>query len=69
MAAVTAHNRTELLREHQASSQATALRPILTSINGNVAWLVSLPRPSPSPSANAYFHVVVDPWFGDLAVL
>ncbi|KAJ1337178.1 hypothetical protein MN608_00028 [Microdochium nivale] len=68
MAAVMGHSRAELPRRQ------TPLRPILTSINGNVAWILSFPRPQPqSPttaatSTKAYHHVVVDPWFGDLAV-
>lgn len=82
MASIPAHRRTEGIRQHISSSstrheqqhQASSLRPIITSINGNVAWIVSLPRPVPHAPAHgrgrakAYYHILVDPWFGEEAV-
>lgn len=40
------------------------LRPILTSLNGDNSWLLSLPRPvsERKASSKAYFHLVHDPW-------
>ncbi|KAH7041576.1 uncharacterized protein B0I36DRAFT_24562 [Microdochium trichocladiopsis] len=80
MGSIPARNRTELLRQQHIAQQQqkkpasnkddTVLRPIITSINGNVAWIVSVPRPAGAspPSTKAYYHVVVDPWFGEPAI-
>jgi hypothetical protein len=42
----------------------TVLRPILTSLNGDNSWLISLPRPTAErqTSVKAYYHVVSDVW-------
>jgi hypothetical protein len=66
MAATT--SRTRVLKSHLAQSEAI-LRPVITYINGDVAWLVSFPRPTSDKSANAkvYYHAVIDPWFGQPA--
>jgi hypothetical protein len=41
-----------------------ALRPILTSLNGDNSWLISIPRPTAQrqSSSSAYFHIVSDAW-------
>jgi hypothetical protein len=65
MSSVTSE-RVKALRDHFGKPNAR-LRPILTFINGDVSWLISLPRPTAelAGSANkAYYHVAVDPWFG-----
>jgi hypothetical protein len=40
------------------------LRPILTSLNGDNSWLISIPRPLDDRHSlgNAYFHIVSDAW-------
>jgi hypothetical protein len=45
-------------------------RPILTYVNGDVSWLISFPRPISEKSANSkvYYHVVIDPWFGQPSI-
>jgi hypothetical protein len=65
-----ATNRIQVLKDHFAKSEALS-RPIITFINGDVAWLVSFPRPATTKSANdkVYYHAVIDPWFGQPSVL
>lgn len=40
------------------------LRPILTSLNGDNSWLISIPRPvnERKTTGKAYYHIVHDPW-------
>ncbi len=54
--------RNATLEKHFGGSHPI-LRPILTSLNGDNAWLISLPRPAVErqASAKAYYHVVSDP--------
>ncbi|KAG9245488.1 hypothetical protein BJ878DRAFT_533864 [Calycina marina] len=53
----------ETLRASIAESFATR-RPLLTHLNADTTWLLSLPYPSTSPSSNgrAYYHILLDPW-------
>jgi hypothetical protein len=39
-------------------------RPILTHLNADTTWLLSIPYPppSPSPKGRIYLHILVDPW-------
>ncbi|KAG0651490.1 hypothetical protein D0Z07_1976 [Hyphodiscus hymeniophilus] len=39
-------------------------RPLLTHLNADTTWLLSIPNPPSSPSANGrtYWHILVDPW-------
>ncbi|KAL3420279.1 hypothetical protein PVAG01_08778 [Phlyctema vagabunda] len=42
-------------------------RPILTHLNDDTAWLISVPIPQPSsdpadPSDKKYYHILLDPW-------
>ncbi|ROW01921.1 hypothetical protein VMCG_05510 [Cytospora schulzeri] len=54
-------NRAETLESYFRSRSEEALRPILTSLNGDASWLVSIPLPSPSPR-KTFYHIVLDPW-------
>jgi hypothetical protein len=65
---VATTSRTQVLKSQLAQPEAI-LRPIITYINGDVAWLVSFPRPTSDKSANGkvYYHAVIDPWFGQPA--
>jgi hypothetical protein len=58
-------SRTKILGTQVAES-GTPLRPIITYINGDIAWLISFPRPESDKNKNGkiYYHVVIDPWFG-----
>lgn len=64
MAAIT--NRMQVLQNHLNQPEAK-LRPIITFINGDVAWLISFPRPISDKNANGkvYYHAAIDPWFGE----
>ncbi|KAK2040095.1 hypothetical protein LZ31DRAFT_530479 [Colletotrichum somersetense] len=44
-----------------ASAQASPQRPILTLVNGDNTWLVSVPRPA-GMKGKAFCHILVDPW-------
>ncbi|KAK0724040.1 hypothetical protein B0H67DRAFT_549915 [Lasiosphaeris hirsuta] len=49
----------------QLASPNSKPRPLLTSLNGDNAWLISFPRPAferARSSSKAYFHIVSDPW-------
>jgi len=39
-------------------------RPLLTHLNADTTWLLSLPYPSSHPSGKdrIYFHILIDPW-------
>jgi hypothetical protein len=39
-------------------------RPLLTHLNADTTWLLSVPYPpsSPSPRDRIYWHILVDPW-------
>lgn len=39
-------------------------RPLLTHLNADTTWLLSIPYPpsSPSPKGKIYWHILVDPW-------
>ncbi|KAK1750933.1 hypothetical protein QBC47DRAFT_435537 [Echria macrotheca] len=55
----------------QALQGQTVLRPVLTLLNGDNSWLISLPRPSSerATGSKTYFHAVLDPWLVGDAVL
>jgi hypothetical protein len=63
-------SRVEALKKHSNQSEAP-LRPVITYSNGDVSWLVSFPRPTSEKSTKdkMYYHAVIDPWFGQPAVL
>ncbi|KAJ5051827.1 uncharacterized protein L3040_001598 [Drepanopeziza brunnea f. sp. 'multigermtubi'] len=62
-------DRTHALRVQFADPKAVS-RPIITYINGDVSWLISLPRPASDKSTQgkAFYHAVIDPWFGQPSV-
>lgn len=37
-------------------------RPILTHLNADTSWLLSLPYPATHPAERKFFHVLIDPW-------
>ena len=47
-----------------------ALRPVLTMLNGDNSWLISLPRPLPDRQASgrAFYHLVADAWLKGPAI-
>lgn len=49
---------TEILKPHLSA----APRPILTSLNGDNSWLISLPRPATDRAVKTFYHIVSDPW-------
>ncbi|KAK1982278.1 hypothetical protein LZ30DRAFT_717899 [Colletotrichum cereale] len=51
-----------------ASAQASPERPILTLVNGDNTWLVSVPRPA-GTKGKAFYHILVDPWLRGYAEL
>ncbi|KZL68382.1 hypothetical protein CI238_00255 [Colletotrichum incanum] len=55
-------NRTTLM-DTLASAQASPRRPILTLVNGDNTWLISVPRPA-STNGKAFYHILQDPWLG-----
>ncbi|KPI34364.1 uncharacterized protein AB675_4907 [Cyphellophora attinorum] len=62
-----ASERVKSLHDHFGKPNAP-MRPILTFINGDVSWLISLPRPAAERASGpkkAYYHVAIDPWFGE----
>ncbi|KAK2052547.1 hypothetical protein LY76DRAFT_583285 [Colletotrichum caudatum] len=56
------------LIETLASAQTSPQRPILTLVNGDNTWLLSVPRPA-GTKGKAFCHVLVDPWLGGHADL
>jgi len=38
------------------------LRPILTHLNADTTWLISLPYPSPAEGGRPFYHILLDPW-------
>ncbi|KAK5651326.1 hypothetical protein OQA88_12559 [Cercophora sp. LCS_1] len=58
---------TDTLQAHFSS--ANSPRPILTSLNGDSSWLISLPRPPTDRARKTYFHIVSDPWLSGPANL
>ncbi|KAL3425161.1 hypothetical protein PVAG01_04442 [Phlyctema vagabunda] len=52
----------QLQRELRASTtrSLSSRRPILTHLNADTTWLLSVPYPS--PSTKQYFHILIDPW-------
>lgn len=64
---------TKTLRARINPGTDTPLRPILTSLNGDNSWLISLPRPvserSSKKKAKKYFHIVSDPWLVGEAIV
>jgi hypothetical protein len=46
----------------QRFAENGSLRPILTSLNGDNSWLISIPRPAAERRGKAYFHIVSDAW-------
>ncbi|TQN66750.1 hypothetical protein CSHISOI_08701 [Colletotrichum shisoi] len=49
-----------------ASAEASPRRPILTYVNGDNTWLISIPRPTDGASdgGKAFYHILLDPWLG-----
>lgn len=45
-----------------SSQRAFPARPILTHLNTDTTWLISLPYPSPSENGKSYYHILLDPW-------
>jgi len=43
-------------------STQSPLRPILTLLNGDNTWLISIPCPAPNPIGKAYIHLILDAW-------
>jgi hypothetical protein len=62
-------SRRATLTKH-SDSATPVLRPILTSLNGDNSWLISLPRPllDRQSSGKTYFHVVSDAWLQGTAI-
>lgn len=58
-----------LLKAH-FETHAQELQPILTALNGDNSWLVSIPRPLEDRAATGkfYYHVVYEPWLVGPAV-
>jgi hypothetical protein len=54
----------EKILEAHFDVPGAALRPIMTSLNGDNSWLLSFPRPKPERQAagKAYYHIVFEPW-------
>ncbi|KAF2484107.1 hypothetical protein BDY17DRAFT_322981 [Neohortaea acidophila] len=52
------------LREYFSTADQNALRPIITSLNGDNSWLWSFPRPASERSSTGrlYYHIVFEPW-------
>ncbi|KAM0278597.1 hypothetical protein ACHAQH_005071 [Verticillium albo-atrum] len=57
---MTAYATTDLLLANLSPS--TPLRPILTRLNADNSWMISLPRPS--GPGKAYYHILQDLWLG-----
>jgi hypothetical protein len=53
----------QTLRESITASLSTH-RPLLTHLNADTTWLLSLPVPPshPSEQRRQYFHILIDPW-------
>jgi hypothetical protein len=53
----------ETLHESVAHGLSTQ-RPLLTHLNADTTWLLSIPYPasSPSPRNRIYYHILIDPW-------
>src|SRR5437868_2345411 len=70
MGIIPYENRSKILKE-LSNKNPDQLRPILTNLNGDNSWLISLPRPSAGGASNstpnktkakAYFHILQDAW-------
>ncbi|GKT44857.1 uncharacterized protein ColSpa_05038 [Colletotrichum spaethianum] len=53
-------NRTQLI-DTLTSVQASPKRPILTLVNGDNTWLISVPRPD-NTTGKSFYHILQDPW-------
>ncbi|KAG4424195.1 hypothetical protein IFR04_002599 [Cadophora malorum] len=53
----------QTLRESITRSLSSR-RPLLTHLNADTTWLLSLPYPDPAPSneGSVYYHMLIDPW-------
>ena len=53
----------------QAATSIAALRPLVTSLNGDNSWLFSFPRPSHEfrDKGKLYFHILYEPWLAGKA--
>ncbi|PVH72716.1 hypothetical protein DL98DRAFT_432649 [Cadophora sp. DSE1049] len=53
----------QTLRESITRSLSSR-RPLLTHLNADTTWLLSLPYPEHAPSSggNVYYHILIDPW-------
>ncbi|KAJ0161664.1 hypothetical protein CTA2_5836 [Colletotrichum tanaceti] len=47
-----------------ATAEASPRRPILTCVNGDNTWLISIPRPPASGGGKVFYHILLDPWLG-----
>ncbi|OLN87046.1 hypothetical protein CCHL11_06482 [Colletotrichum chlorophyti] len=59
-------NRGELLSTLNSTKSSPA-RPILTLVNGDNTWLISIPRPA-GTQGKAFYHILQDPWLGGSAI-
>lgn len=57
-------HRQTLIEAQFASEMGSSLRPVMTMLNGDHSWLVSIPRPIDDIGrlGKAYFHILYDPW-------
>ncbi|CAJ2512417.1 Uu.00g054320.m01.CDS01 [Anthostomella pinea] len=57
--------------DHGSRQASQDLRPVVTNLNGDTAWLVSFPLPAAerTESGKSYYHIVVEPWLSEHIVL
>ncbi|KAI0592777.1 hypothetical protein F4775DRAFT_597884 [Biscogniauxia sp. FL1348] len=55
--------------ESNTDKGATGLRPIITDLNNDSSWLISIPRPAAerTETGRTYYHIVLDPWLANPA--
>jgi hypothetical protein len=63
------HHAPTLMLRNPPKSSSSERRPILTHLNADNSWLVSLPQPSDSgdifgATDKAYYHILLDAWLG-----
>ncbi|KAI1636211.1 hypothetical protein F4809DRAFT_404976 [Biscogniauxia mediterranea] len=48
--------------------EADGLRPIVTDLNNDSSWLISIPRPATerTETGRTYYHIVLDPWLASV---
>ncbi|KAK0124153.1 hypothetical protein ONS95_009136 [Cadophora gregata] len=54
----------QTLRESITRNLSSPRRPLLTHLNADTTWLLSLPYPESAPSKDGrvYYHILIDPW-------